>query len=347
MKKIAFEEHFFTASHLECLRSRKDYPRLETFVDSEGRNAERLLRMPNSSQLMPAARMSQLLDLGAGRLAAMDAAGIDMQVLSMAGPGVEEFDLPTGRVLARAINDELAEAIARHPKRFAGLATLAYGDPEGAAAELERAVTKLGLKGGKLNSHVGGEYLDHRKYRVLWETAEGLGVPMMIHPKDPPAAVLSVLSDYPGLTQAAWGFAFDAATHSLRLIASGLFDACPNLKIVLGHLGEAIPFWLWRIDNHFARSPAAVALERRPSEYFLDNFMVSTSGMFHDPQFQCVYQTLGADRIMFAVDYPYEPMEQGARFIDGIVIPEADKRKICSGNVEKLLGLKSAEPLPA
>ena len=347
MKKIAFEEHFFTASHLECLRMRKDYPRLEAFTDPQGQRAERLLRMPGSSQLMPAARMSQLLDLGAGRLAAMDAAGIDMQVLSMAGPGVEEFDLPTGRALARDINDELAAAIARHPKRFAGLATLAYGDPEGAATELERAVTKLGLKGGKLNSHVGGEYLDHRKYRVLWETAEGLGVPMMLHPKDPPPAVLSVLSDYPGLAQAAWGFAFDAATHSLRLIASGLFDACPALKIVLGHLGEAIPFWLWRIDNHFARSPATVALQRRPSEYFLDNFLVSTSGMFHDPQFQCVYQTLGAERILFAVDYPYEPMEQGARFIEGIVIPEADKRKICSGNATMLLGLKASEPLPA
>ncbi len=343
MKKISFEEHFFTNSHLDALRAHKGYPRLEKFTDQNGNTADRLMRMPGSFQDMSATIVGRLLDLGEGRVAAMDAAGIDMQVLSMAGPGIEELDLPTGRALAKDINDELAEAIARRPDRFTGLATLAYGDPEGAAAELERAVTKLGLKGGKLNSHLAGEYLDHRKYRVLWETAERLGVPMMLHPKDPPAGVLTALADYPGLTQAAWGFAFDAATHSLRLIASGLFDACPKLKIVLGHLGESIPFWLWRIDNHWTRSPMTVALQRRPSEYFLDNFLVSTSGMFHDPQFQCVYQTLGADRIMFAVDYPYEAMEQGARFIEGIVIPEGDKRKICSGNAEKLLGLKSVE----
>ena len=336
MKKICFEEHFFTQGHLDYLRSRKDYPRLVT-TDDEQRE-DLLLRMEGSSQLMPRERVNRLLDIGAGRIAEMDRNGIAMQVLSMAGPGIEEFDLPTGSALARDINDELSSAINRHPDRFTGLATVAYGDPEGAARELERAVTQLGLRGAKINSHYNGEYLDHPRYRVFWETAEKLGVPVMLHPKDPPPGLLGMLDTYPGLTQAAWGFTLDASTHALRLICSGLFDACPKLRIALGHLGEGIPFWLARIDNHWVRSPGS-RLKRLPSEYFRENFFVSSSGMFEQPAFQCVYQTLGAEHILFAIDYPYESMEQGVKFIDAAQLPDADRARICHGNVEKLLGL--------
>jgi 5-carboxyvanillate decarboxylase len=276
----------------------------------------------------------------------MDRNGIDMQVLSMAGPGVEEFDLPTGTALARSINDELAEAVARHPDRFAGLATVAYGDPDGAAVELERAVTKLGFKGAKVNSHVRGEYLDHPRYRAFWETAARLGVPVMLHPKDPLPGLLGLLDTYPGLTQAAWGFTVDAGTHALRLICSGLFDTCPKLQIVLGHLGEGIPFWLARIDNHWARSPKT-SLKKKPSEYFRENFYVSTSGMFEQPAFQCVYQTLGPERILFAVDYPYESIDQAVKFIDAAQLPDSDREKICHANVERLLALRTARPEPS
>ena len=339
MKKIGFEEHFFTPGHIKFLREYKGYPRLETIEDEKHQKVDCLMRMPGSSQVIWPQLMSRLLDVGKDRIAEMDRNGIDMQVLSMAGPGVEEIDPAHAGKLARSINNELAESIQAHPERFVGLATVAYGDPAGAADEVERAVTRLGFKGVKLNSHFKGEYLDHKKYWAFWERIEKLGVPAMLHPKDPPKGLLSLLEDYPGLTQAAWGFALDTSTHALRLIASGLFDAYPKLRIVLGHLGEAIPFWLARIDNHWARSPMSVPLKRRPSEYFRENFYVTTSGMFQHPAFQCVYQTLGADRILFAVDYPYESMPDGSKFIDEVAVKEEDRAKICHLNVEKLLGL--------
>ena len=338
MKKIALEEHFFARQHLDALRARRGFPRLETFEDPDRGPVDRFLRMPGSSQVIPSRLMEQLTEVGEGRLAEMDRAGIDVQVLSMAGPGVEELDPPDSAALARRINGELAEIVRAHPDRFAGFATLAYGDPAGAADELERAVTKLGFRGAKLNSHVGGEYLDDRKYWVLFAMAERLGVPGMLHPKDPPGGVLRLLADYPGLTQAAWGFALDAGSHALRLICSGLFDAHPGLKILLGHLGEGIPFWLWRIDNHLPRA-TGYALKRKPSEYFLENFCVTTSGMVWEPQFLCVHQILGADRIFFAVDYPYEENDPAVKSIEVVPISDADRAKICHGNAEKLLGL--------
>ena len=338
-KKIALEEHFFTQEHLAYLRAHKGYPRLETYTDETGRPVERLLRKPGSSQALPAPLLARLTDLGGGRLAEMDRWGIDMQLLSLAGPGVEELDLSDAAELARKTNDQLARAIKANPERFAGLATLAYADPKGAADELGRCVKLLGFKGGKLNSHLAGEYLDHRKYWCLFEAAESLDVPLMLHPKDPPQGILDVLSDYPGLTRAAWGFTIDAGSHALRLICSGLFDAFPRLKIMLGHLGEGIPFWLARIDNHVARAPGA-KLRRKPSEYFRENFVVTTSGMFADPAFLCVLQTLGADSIYFAVDYPYESMSDGSRFIESVPISEADREKICRTNAQRLLGLE-------
>ncbi|OGA45681.1 MAG: hypothetical protein A3G25_03935 [Betaproteobacteria bacterium RIFCSPLOWO2_12_FULL_63_13] len=339
MNKIALEEHFFTQEHLAYLRAHKGYPRLETSFDDAGNPVERLLRMPGSSQVLPGPLLARLTDLGAGRLAEMDRCGIEMQLLSLAGPGVEELDVSDGAVLARKTNDELARAIGANPDRFAGLATLAYADPKGAADELARCVKHLGFKGGKLNSHVVGEYLDQPKYWCLFEAAESLGVPLMLHPKDPLPGVLGTLSDYPGLTQAAWGFTIDAGSHAMRLICSGLFDVFPRLRILLGHLGEGIPFWLARIDSHFARSPGA-KIRRKPSEYFRENFIVTTSGMFVDPAFMCVLQTLGADSIYFAVDYPYESMDEGTRFIESVPIGEKDRDKICRTNARRLLALK-------
>ncbi len=338
MRKIGFEEHFFTPGHIKYLRRHKGYPRLERIKDAKHGEVDCLMRMPGSSQVIWPQLMERLLDIGKGRIAEMDKNGIDLQVLSMAGPGVEELDAKDAAALARSVNNELAEAMQAYPGRFVGLATVAYGDPLGAADELERAVTKLGFKGAKVNSHVRGEYLDQRKYWPFWERAERLGVPVMLHPKDPPAGMLSALDTYPGLTQAAWGFALDAGSHALRLIASGLFDAHPKLKIILGHLGEAIPFWMARVDNHWVRSPGSL-IKKLPSEYFRQNFVVTTSGMFQHPQFQCTYQILGADQICFAVDYPYESMPDGSKFIDEVKIAEADRHKICHANAEALLGL--------
>ena len=338
MKKIAVEEHFFTRVHLDHLRTRQSYPRLETGEDDRHQKVERLFRAPNSSQAFGAEQVNRLLDIGAGRVTEMDNAGIDMQVLSLSGPGVEELDPSDSVRLARSANDQLAEAIKAHPGRFAGFAALPYAEPRAAAAELERAVTRLGLCGAKINSHVGGQYLDDRKFWPLFETAEKLGVPVYLHPKEPPRGLLELLSPYPGLPTAMWGFAAEAGLHAMRLICSGLFDAHPKLKIVLGHLGEAIPFWLWRIDNSWLKTPQTFP-RRKPSEYFRENFFVTTSGMFDERAFMYVYDTLGADRIMFAVDYPYESNERGSKFIDSIPVSPSDKEKICHGNAEKLLRL--------
>jgi len=338
MKKIAVEEHFFTREHLDHLRTRKGYPRLEIGEDDKHNKVERLFRTPTSSQAFGVEQVAKLLDLGAGRITEMDNAGVDMQVLSLSGPGVEELDHADGIRLARKANDQLAEAIKAHPGRFAGFAALPYGDPDAAAEELTRAVTKLGLRGAKINSHVGGQYLDDRKFWVIFKTAESLGVPVYLHPKEPPPGLLNLLSPYPGLPTAMWGFAAEAGLHAMRLICSGLFDAHPKLNIVLGHLGEAIPFWLWRIDNSWQKGPRTFP-RNKPSEYFRQNFYVTTSGMFDENAFMCVYRILGAERIMFAVDYPYEVNDKGTKFIDALRIDEADKARICHLNAEKLLGL--------
>jgi 5-carboxyvanillate decarboxylase len=337
MRKIALEEHFFSQQHVDYLRSRKDFPRLETVEGAKGGKVEKLYRTPSSSQLYPQHLMATLLDVGPARLADMDAAGISMQVLST-GPGVEEFDVATGTALARDINDELAETVRKHPDRYAGLAGLAYGDPEAAARELERCVTKLGLKGAKLNSHVGGEYLDDKKFWVLFETAERLDVPIYLHAKEPPPGLLDLLAPYPVLTQAAWGFAADTGLHAMRLICSGLFETYPRLKLLLGHLGEAIPFWLWRIDNNWLKGPRTTP-KRLPSDYFKGNVYVTTSGMFSASGFQCVYENIGADSILFAVDYPYQSNAEGAKFMESVAIPEFDREKIAYRNAQELLSL--------
>lgn len=305
MKRIALEEHFVTQKQLDYLRSRKDYPRLESVTDETGRRVERLFRTPSSSRIFSADDVGRLIDLGEGRLAVMDRAGIDVQVLSNSGPSVEEYDAAVRNDLARSINDELSEAVRRRPDRFVGLATLAYGDPKGAAEELERCVVKLGLRGAKINSHVGGEYLDDRKYRALFERAEKLGVPIYLHPKEPPPGLSKFFAPYASLSAPMWGFSVDASLHAMRLICSGLFDEFPRLKIILGHLGEGIPFWLWRIDNRWQKD-RHTAPKKRPSEYFRNNFLVTTSGMFDEAALLCVHRTIGADNILFAVDYPFE-----------------------------------------
>jgi 2,3-dihydroxybenzoate decarboxylase len=334
MKKIALEEHFTTRGYVEHLRSRSAYPKIEMLEDGSAR----LHRTATTMQLLPRKLLEKLLDVGAGRIAELDRVGIDMQVLSIMGPGVEELDRTSGIELARLNNNELAEAIGRHPDRLSGFATLAYQDPKAAADELERAVKVLGLKGAKINSHVGGQYLDDRKYWVLFEAAQNLGVPIYLHPKEPPKALLQAMEPYAELTRAMWGYSVDAGLHAMRLICSGLFEAFPRLNIILGHLGEGIPFWLRRIDNRWHR------MERRntpkvPGHYFRQNFYVTTSGMFGIESFLCVYHMLGAERILFAVDYPMEEIDEGAAFIDALPICDADKEKVCSGNAQRLLGL--------
>jgi predicted TIM-barrel fold metal-dependent hydrolase len=321
MKKIAIEEHFTTRAVQDAQRASDTIP---------GTKARR----PSTTELVGGGLMGKLLDVGEGRIAEMDSAGIAMQVLSTTS-GVEDFDRDTANALARDVNDELSEAVRRHPQRLAGFATLGYGDPQASAKELERAVTRLGLKGAKINSHVRGEYLDDRKYWPMWEAAESLDVPIYIHPKDPSEEIASK-AGYPELVGASWGFSAVGSLSALRLIYSGLFDAHPGLKIILGHLGEGLAYWSWRIDNRWERRGRARPTGR-PSEYLKRNFWVTTSGMFDSTAFSCVREVLGAERILFAVDYPFESSEEGAAFIDRVPLADAERAMICHGNAERLL----------
>ncbi|OGP65911.1 MAG: hypothetical protein A2170_15115, partial [Deltaproteobacteria bacterium RBG_13_53_10] len=327
MRRIAIEEHFFTEAYLDYLRSRKEHPRLEGFEDEDHRKIERMWRSPTHYLVFSPQKTGRLVDMGSGRLREMDKAGIDMQVLSMSGPSVDELDVSAGTAMAKEVNDELARKIKMHPERFAGFAALSPGDPQGAADELKRAVRELGLRGAKINSHIAGEYLDDKKYWVIFEMAEKLGVPIYLHPKEPPEGMLKLLAPYPAMMTAVWGFAADAGLHTMRLILSGLFDVYPKLKIILGHMGEGIPFWLWRIDTHWMKRPHK-NIRRKPSDYFKDNFFVTTSGMFWEPSFLCTYLALGADRILFAVDYPSESNEEAVAFMDALPICDRDKDKI-------------------
>jgi predicted TIM-barrel fold metal-dependent hydrolase len=321
MKKIAVEEHFFT----------------QTYVDYK--NA----KMKTEHVIARPGEIDECIDVDAGRLKAMDDAGIDMQVLSFSSPGVEGIENTEDAIaMARKTNDELAAIIKRHPTRYAGFATIACHDPKAAADELKRAVKELGLCGVKINSHIRGEYLDDPKYWIVFETAEKLGVPVYLHPRSPSPQIIKPYLTYPVLATSVWGFAAEVGLHAMRLICSGLFDKYPGLQIILGHLGEALPFWLWRVDNHRWESfglkdPLAPNVKRKLSDYIKENFYVTTSGNFFMPAFMCAYMALGADRIMFAVDHPMESSKEAVDIVEKAPICDIDKEKIFHLNAEKLL----------
>lgn len=342
MKVIDLEAHFFTEEYLEYLRARREVPKLETVEDERHEKFEQLSYGPGL-HLPHRITLKYLLDLGEGRMREMDAAGIDMQVLSLSNPGPEAFEDPSeATTVAKKINDELSNIIRKYPERFIGLAALAPQVPDVAADELERAVKKLNLKGAKMNSHVRGEYLDDEKYWVIFERAEKLGVPIYLHPKLPSPSMLKPYADYGfALAGASWGFAAETSLHAMRLIYSGVFDKYPQLRIILGHLGEGLPFWLSRIDYSWLRKTHDIAMKnvRKPSDYVRNNFMMTTSGMFFQPAFMCAYLALGADRLLFAVDYPYEANKEAVQFMDAAPICDSDKEKIYHLTAEKLFGL--------
>jgi 5-carboxyvanillate decarboxylase len=346
VKKIAIEEHFHTEEYIKYLYSRKEWPRREIIEEGSKRIA-REWWSETRYRLMDPDQPSPLTDLGEGRLKRMDEAGIDMQVLSLSFPGIELFDAVDGTAMARSINNELSSAVKRYPDRLAGLAAIAPQNPDAAAKELERAVVKLGLKGAVVNGHIHGEYLDDKKYWVIFEVAEKLDVPIYIHPKMPSPDMIKPYLAYPGLASAMLGFAAEASLHAMRLILSGVFDKYPKLKIILGHLGEAIPFWLWRIDSRWIEEkradPSSAAFYKdylkSPAQCFRDNFYVTMSGMFWQPVLQFVCSVLGSDKVMFATDYPYESSKLAAQFMESVELSPTDKEKICHLNAEKLLKL--------
>jgi 2,3-dihydroxybenzoate decarboxylase len=284
---------------------------------------------------------ARLVDIGEGRIAQMDADGIDVALLSITSPGVQVFDAVTAGILAREANDRLAAAVRAHPTRFAGLATVAPQHPPSAARELERGMRELGLKGFLINSHTHGEYLDDAKNDALWEAAQALDAPLYLHPREPSPAMIGPLLDY-GLYFAGWGFAMETATHLMRLIMGGVFDRYPKLRIVLGHMGEGLPFWLQRIDNRYrlqVKIGAVPKLSRQPSEYFLDHVVITTAGVAFAPALALGLAVLGPQRIMFAADYPYEDAGEMVRFIDEFEMPEEHRELILSGNAQRVFKL--------
>ena len=271
----------------------------------------------------------QLPELGPVRLATRDAAGVDMQLIALTAPGVQVFNADTGGALAAEANDILAAAVSANPQRFQGLAAVAPQAPETAAKELERALG-LGLKGILINSHTKGEYLDAYSYRPLLEAIESLDVPLYIHPRPVPPGMFQPFGER-HFSDSFWGFQTDTALHALRLIVTGVFDEFPKLTVVIGHLGEGLPFWLDRLDRQYAgggRSKEGKPhwqAKRLPSDYFRDNFYISSSGHNWDPAVRFVEEVVGEDRLMFAVDYPYADCVQQTAQAADINLKNADK----------------------
>jgi predicted TIM-barrel fold metal-dependent hydrolase len=324
MKTIAIEEHFITPMCRENLRP--PFGRAEDYATSK----ERL------GHDVP----EQLLDLGDKRLAAMDAAGIDIQVLSLTSPGCQAFDAELAIPMARDANDRLADAVKAHPDRFAGFAALPTADPQAAAKELERAITRLGFKGAMINGHTRGSFLDEKKNWVLLECAESLDVPIYMHPiRSHPGVEKIYYEGYQELARAGWAYAVDTSIHFLRLVYAGVFDAYPRLRFILGHLGEAIPFGMQRLDEHSYQAAARRGLKKSPSQYLRDNLLVTTSGNFFAPAFLCTMLALGVDKILFSVDWPFELNTRAVQFLKDLPVSEEDREKIAHRNAERVLRL--------
>lgn len=294
----------------------------------------------------PAADLAaQLADIGAGRLATMDRDGIAMQLLLLSSPGVQIFPADQARVLAQEANDYVAAACRRHPTRLAALAAITPQDPAAAALELERGVRSLGLKGGIINSHTGGAYLDAPASWPIFEAAEALDVPLYLHPREPAGAMREVLAG-PLTGGAAWAYAVEVGTHVLKLMQAGVFDRFPRLKLVIGHMGEGLPFWMSRLDNRWGEqrarmtsSGAPVLMKRLPSDYLRTNIWVTTSGMNDWPPLRMTQEVLGADRVLYATDYPFEKQGETVAVVERMPLSPAAKKTLFETNAVTLFKL--------
>ncbi len=285
---------------------------------------------------------NKLIDLYDLRMRTMDEYDVDMHVLGLTSTGVQMMDPAKGTAVATIANDRLHEAVQKYPDRFAGLGTFAPQDPAGAVKEIERVMTKLKLGGLIINSHTNGEYLSEPKYWPILEAIEGLNAPLYIHPRSPiPLMAKAYRADH--LEHAIWGYAAETGLHGLRLITGGIFDRFPKLQIVLGHMGEGIPYWFYRLD--FMHGRVRIGMDRpklklSPSEYFKRNFYITTSGMNWEPTLKYCIEVMGADRIMWAVDYPYQDHPDAVEFMDAAGISEKDKQKIYHENAERVFRIK-------
>jgi 2,3-dihydroxybenzoate decarboxylase len=321
--KIAFEEHFALEDTLEQTRTfAGDSDAWDDFT-------------------------RQILDLEGERLGHMDDTGIELAILSLNAPGVQRI-LDAGEALrvARKANERMAEAVAKNPRRYAALAALPMHDADAAAVELTRCVKELGFKGCMVNGfqQVGNaenvKYYDLPEYRSFWATVSELDVPFYLHPRMQIPSRAQNYEGHPWLMSSPWGFAVETSIHSLRLCGSGLFDDYPNLRICIGHLGENIPFGLWRLDARMAFSRRSYRGKRPLGDYFRDHFHVTTSGNFNDAAFRCTLEVLDNDQVYFSADYPFEKMQDAAHWYDSTdVVTAQQRRKIGRTNAIRLFKL--------
>ena len=326
MRTIALEEHFTTPA----------------FVAGPGKISNDAMAKAGP----PGAKLiAQLADLGDARVAEMDAAGLDMQVLSLNSPGVEQSEAGEAVAIARDANDLLAGAVRQHPTRFAAFAALPVGAPDKAADELERCVRTLGFKGANINGHNRGRYLDDPFYEPILARAVALNVPIYLHPTLPPPAVMQ--ASYSGFNPAVtfiiagpgWGWHIETAMHIMRMIFGGVFDRHPKLQIVIGHMGEALPFMMPRIEATGGRLPPGAGPKRPPGDYLRQNLHYTFGGFNFASTFQVLLSTVGSERIMFSADYPYGSIAEARGFLDTLPVSAAEREAIAHGNAEKLLGM--------
>ena len=317
--KIALEEHFVT-------------PELEDVIGAVGWDPEEWKKV-----------IARLEDTDGERLEEMDRLGIDMAVLSLGSDGVQGVsDAEAAVDVARRANDALAEIVRAHPDRYAGFAAVALQDPEAAAAEATRAVRELGFVGVLVNGYSdlpdGARYYDEPECEPFWAALAELDVPFYLHPRNPLPTQRRIYEGREELLGPTWAFAVETGTHALRLITGGVFDRHPGVQVILGHLGEQLPFAMARLTQRMAHNPR-VSLARPPREIFRENFHITTSGNAHTPSLLGALMELGAERVMFAADYPFEEMADTTEWFDALDISTADRRKIGRANAGRLLGL--------
>lgn len=288
--------------------------------------------------------IERLQDLGERRIRDMDETGIAKQVIALTSPGVQVFEAAKARTLAMSANDQLAEATRKHPDRFAGLVAVAPQDPGHAAKEIERGMRTLGLKGVIINSHTQGRYLDDEKFWDIFAAAQAVGAPIYLHPSTPSNGLIAPMLER-GLDGAVFGFGVETALHALRIIVSGVFDRFPSLRLVLGHCGEALPFWLYRLDYMHGVSVRAnryanlKPLKRPISEYLKENVYVTTSGMPWQPAIMFCREVLGPEHVLYAMDYPYQFVASEVAASDALPLTEAEKKQFFQTNAERLFSL--------
>jgi 5-carboxyvanillate decarboxylase len=348
VRMIATEEAFVITEIADELRvltrrggTNLDLKLLSTIYDAPQLPKEQPTPATTSRDGLARLLLPKLLDVGAGRLADMDASGVDMHLLSLAMPGVQMFEKDKAIALARLSNDRLREIIDRHPKRFAGLAAFAPQDPNAAAKEMERAIHTLKLKGFLVNSHTANAYLDEQRFYPILEAAEALNAPLYIHPRAPSDGMATPFNDY-RIEGAIWGYGAETGVHALRLMMSGALDRFPRLKIVLGHMGEALPFWMWRLDFMGAPGGRAGRFNKlKPSEYFKRNFAITTSGVEDPLALRFCIDKLGVESVMWAIDYPFQPTAPAVAFLENTALSEEERKLITHGNAERIFNIKA------